>query len=95
MTSESRSDNAQVLDGFWTNSTGKEDHCESIGPGRKPILSNTVQGWGESLPYNGQEFPRARDTREMIYNHPSHVTVQEKVGYKHSGRIIQPRRMKS
>lgn len=41
------------------------------------------------------KFPWARDTREMMYNHPSHVTVQEKVGYKHSGRIIQPRRMKS
>lgn len=49
MTSESRSDNAQVFDGLWPNSTGKEeDHCESIGQGRKLILSNTVQGWGES-----------------------------------------------
>lgn len=46
----------------------------------------------------GEKVPRfswARDIRKRMYNHPSHVTVQEKVGYKHRGRIIQPRRMKS
>lgn len=102
MTSESRGDNAEVLDSLWTNSTGKEDHRECIVPGRKLILSNTqLHGCraGKKASFiivqSFPRFPWARNIRKKMYNHPSYVTVQEKEGYQHSGRIIQPRRMKS